>query len=55
VDGSVVEVFANDRTVITSRIYPTQAGSTGIEVFAERGGVTLKSLDVWEMKSAWPE
>lgn len=55
VDGSVVEVFANDRIVITSRIYPTRADSTGIEVFAEGGDVTVESLDVWEMKSIWSE
>ena len=36
-DRSVLEVFANDRISITSRIYPTRADSTCVALLAERG------------------
>jgi beta-fructofuranosidase len=48
-DRSVIEIFANDYTCLTSRIYPTRADSLGLRAF----GDGLKSLDVWEMRSIW--
>jgi len=51
-DRSVVEVYVNGRTCITSRIYPSRPDSIGVDVFASGGRVTLKSLDIWEMGSA---
>ena len=52
-DGTVVEVYANGRACLTSRIYPTQANSVGAALFAERGAAKLKRLDVWQMRSIW--
>jgi len=51
-DCSVVEVYANGRTCITSRIYPSRPDSLGVDVFASGGSVMFKSLDIWEMGSA---
>ena len=48
-DHSAIEIFANDRAVLTSRIYPTRDDSLGIAAFAEGGAATLRTLDVWEM------
>jgi beta-fructofuranosidase len=49
-DASVIEIFANDRACLTSRIYPTRSDSLGIGVFARGGNANLKTLDVWEMQ-----
>jgi len=52
-DQSVMEVFINDgREVVTRTEYPGEE-DLGIAVFAEGGKATLKSLDVWQMKSIW--
>jgi beta-fructofuranosidase len=53
-DRSIVEVFANDRCCITSRLYPSP-DSLGIKLFANGGGGRLKSLDMWQMKPIWPD
>jgi len=45
-DGSIVEIIANGRTSLCSRIYPTHAASQGIRVF---GHGTLKRLSIWQM------
>jgi len=50
-DGSVVEVFANSRTCLTGRIYPTRSDSLGVALFAREGRARLKSLDAYEMKT----
>jgi beta-fructofuranosidase len=51
-DHSVVEVFANERACLTSRIYPTRADSLGVLPFATQRA-ELSSLDIWEMRSIW--
>jgi beta-fructofuranosidase len=50
VDRSLLEVFANERTCLTSRIYPTRADSQGISLFAEDGEAMVLSVDAWEMQ-----
>lgn len=49
VDGSVIEVFANDTTCMTTRSYPTLPESQQVTLFAERGGVSLDSLRIWRL------
>ena len=49
-DRSVVEVFANGRTCLTTRIYPSRVDSLGVGLFARGGSATLKSMSVWEIK-----
>jgi beta-fructofuranosidase len=51
VDGSVVEVFANGRTCLTGRIYPTRGDSLGVGIFAREARAHVKSLDAYEMKA----
>ena len=46
-DCSVVEVFANDRVAMATRIYPTRSDSLGVEVASGH----LTSLEAWEMGS----
>jgi beta-fructofuranosidase len=52
-DRSVLEVFANERTCITSRIYPTRPDSLGVDLVVHKGEAVLRSLDIWEMKPIW--
>ncbi|HSP55655.1 MAG TPA: glycoside hydrolase family 32 protein [Dehalococcoidia bacterium] len=54
VDGSVIEVFANDRVCLRSRVYPGRPDSRAVQPFARGGAAELISLDVWEMESIWP-
>lgn len=48
-DRSVLEVFANGRQCLTQRIYPSRADSLGVTLFAHGGGITVRSLEAWEM------
>ncbi len=50
-DRSVIEVFANRRLCMSSRIYPSRIDSLGIGLFARGGSARVKALDVWEMGS----
>jgi len=50
-DGSVIELFANGRRCLTSRVYPA-ADSTGLSVAAEGGRAVVSGLDVWELEAS---
>lgn len=52
VDCSVIEVFANDRFCITSRVYPSRADSLGVAVSA-LGQARIVSLDIWTLAAIW--
>lgn len=52
VDCSVIEVYANDRACITSRVYPDRSDSCGIAVYS-RGQAEVKSIDIWKLSSIW--
>lgn len=50
-DKSVLEVFVNERAVITTRVYLQDTGCSGIEFFAEPadgGSVVLEEATVWD-------
>ncbi len=49
-DGSTIEVIANERTSITSRFYPEQVNDPKIHVMNPS---SIVSLDIWEMQSIW--
>jgi beta-fructofuranosidase len=53
-DRSVVEIFANGWSCLTSRIYPTRPDSLAIKPYVKGGHVLLKSLEVWQMNPIWP-
>ena len=49
VDGSLVEVYLNERFALTTRIYPASDCSTGYGVYVAPGTqVTVESLHAWE-------
>jgi len=49
-DGSVVEIFANDKFCLTARIYPAGKRSTGIGLYSTGGAAKMLSFDAWEMR-----
>jgi beta-fructofuranosidase len=52
-DRSVLEVYANTRACLTSRIYPSRADSLNVGLLSKEGSARLRSLDAWEMNSIW--
>ncbi|EJN58472.1 sucrose-6-phosphate hydrolase [Halogranum salarium B-1] len=54
-DGSTLELFADDHRCLTTRVYPTREDSDGVSLYAKGGSVTVDRLDVWEMDATWPE
>jgi beta-fructofuranosidase len=52
-DRSVIEVFANHRLCMSSRVYPSRTDSLGIGLFARGGSASIKAWDAWEMGSIW--
>ncbi|HLY19459.1 MAG TPA: glycoside hydrolase family 32 protein [Bryobacteraceae bacterium] len=53
-DGSVVEIFVNDRFCLTARIYPAGTRSTGLGLYATAITAKMLSFDVWEMRPISP-
>ncbi|KAK7959245.1 GMC oxidoreductase-like protein [Apiospora aurea] len=48
-DVSALEVFANERTAISTRIYPDSGACYGISPFVEEGECKMLQCDYWEM------
>ena len=55
IDRSVVEVFVNGRQCVAARVYPGRDDSVGVSLRAQGRDATLRSLDAWQMRSAYPE
>jgi beta-fructofuranosidase len=53
-DGSIIEVFANRRCCLTTRVYPERPDSTGIRLAAGDGSVRVEGITAWEMAPIWP-
>ena len=52
IDRSVIEVYANARLTMTSRIYPSREDALGLRLMAEGGGAVVEAA-VWRMGSIW--
>lgn len=57
IDGSLIEIYLNDRFALTTRIYPSMECSTGYGVYVASGTkATFESIDVWEnLLHVWPD
>jgi fructan beta-fructosidase len=52
-DKSIMEVFANDGSVVlTAQLFP-DISHDGIEFFSEKGATRIPAAKVWPLKSAW--
>lgn len=55
IDGSIVEIFANDVFSKTERWYFSKKEDSGtVKIFCEEGSVFIERFSVWEMKKAFP-
>jgi beta-fructofuranosidase len=50
-DRSILEVCANGRFCLTSRVYPSRPDSLGVALFACEGSARARSVDVWDLKA----
>lgn len=50
VDGSVVDIFVNDKWATSIRVYPSDQDADGVEVFS-RGGDTDATVSAWVLSS----
>jgi beta-fructofuranosidase len=53
IDHSVLEVFANGRAFIASRIYPIRPDSQQVALIAN-GELEVPRLDAWTLQPTWP-
>lgn len=56
-DGSLLEVYLNDRFALTTRIYPSMESSTGFGVYVAPGSsAVVESVNYWgDLYNVWPE
>ncbi|SFT15020.1 glycoside hydrolase family 32 protein [Paenibacillus sp. BC26] len=50
-DQSIIEVFADDETCLTARVYPSLTDSSGIELRSSGASADCQ-VEIWEMKAA---
>lgn len=55
-DGSLLEVYLNDRFALTTRIYPSLENSVGLGVYiAEGASATFENINHWgNLYNVWP-
>lgn len=46
-DGSILDIFVNNRWATSIRLFPTDADADGVEVFASSGSVNVPELHAW--------
>jgi beta-fructofuranosidase len=52
VDGSLIEIFANERQAITRQIYPTRKDSVNVLLFSQGGPTQVSAIEAWQMAPA---
>ncbi|GER92207.1 glycosyl hydrolase family 32 [Dictyobacter vulcani] len=52
-DGSVLELFIDERMCLTERFYLSRPHQLAISIFASAGKAHIHTLDIWEMNSIW--
>ena len=55
VDRLTIEIFAADGRVNMAYGFLPSADNKSLAVFAEGGAATVRSLEVWQLQSAWPK
>lgn len=48
IDGSVIEVFINNRWAFATRIYPTDITSNKVDLFSAGGNATASAVQIWD-------
>jgi sucrose-6-phosphate hydrolase SacC (GH32 family) len=52
IDGSIVDVFINNRWAFATRIFPTSKNCNGIDLFANGGTAQVSSLQVFQLSGS---
>ena len=52
VDGSIVDIFVNEKWATSIRVYPADNDSNGVEIISEGGEVSVASLEGWLLGDA---
>lgn len=52
VDGSLIEIFANERQAVTRQIYPTRKDSVNVLLFSQGGTTHVTAIEAWQMAPA---
>ncbi|KAL1632886.1 hypothetical protein SLS58_011279 [Diplodia intermedia] len=56
VDGSLLEIFVNDRLSLSSRVYPSRADALGAAVVSTAGAAVFENVTFWDgMRDVWPQ
>ena len=55
VDRTSIEIFANNGRISMAFCFLPSPLDTSLAVFSEGGQATLEELNVWELKSTWPD
>lgn len=53
VDGSILDIFVNNKYATSIRVYPNDADANGVEVFSEGGAVKVDKLNGWLLDSSF--
>ena len=53
IDVSIIEIFINNREVISSQFTHKEIKPQEIRFFALNGEITIKKLDLWILDSIW--
>ncbi|MDQ8736910.1 glycoside hydrolase family 32 protein [Paenibacillus sp. LHD-38] len=51
VDHSTVEVFCNETTCLSARVYPTLEQSTGVRLYGKPAHASTTQFDIWELSA----
>lgn len=51
IDGSVVDIFVNDKWATSIRVYPLDNDADGVEVFSRGGDTEVSSVSAWVLAS----
>ena len=52
-DQNCMELFANDWVVYTENMTGIGGNDLGLELFTKGGNTTIRSLDIWQLRSIW--
>lgn len=52
VDGSIVDIFINDKWATSIRVFPTDASASGVSAYSIGGNVKVKNLNAWKLDAS---
>jgi len=55
VDRTSIEVFPNEGSLCLFRCFPLDAENRTLQIFAEGGQALVRTLNIWPLKSVWPQ